>query len=262
MNRVAQWMGRSLAHYLNKTTQAPYPYWPVNLSTLESILRPADLVLVEGRARISTAIKYLTQSTWSHVAMFVGGYAGQTLNGRTDILIEADVEKGVRLLPLDDLKGFHLRVCRPVGLSDADAHRVVNFAMARLGQQYDLKNVFDLARYLLPFPLPSAWRRRALALGSGDPSRAICSTLLAEAFLSIPFPILPDISNQPQGVSCHAAVREIYHIRNHRLFTPRDFDVSPYFEVIKPTIARGFDYRQIHWGEEPVENRDSTAPLE
>jgi hypothetical protein len=38
-------------------------------------------------------------------------------------------------------------------------------------------------------------------------------------------------------------VREIYHIRNHRLYTPRDFDVSPYFQVIQPTIARGFDCR-------------------
>ena len=44
----------------------------------------------------------------------------------------------------------------------------------------DLKNVFDLARYLFPVPpVPSRLRRRLIALGSGDPTRAICSTVIA-----------------------------------------------------------------------------------
>jgi hypothetical protein len=34
------------------------------------------------------------------------------------------------------------------------------------------------------------------------------------------------------------------------LFTPRDFDISPYFEVVKPTIAKDFDYRKIAWAQE------------
>jgi hypothetical protein len=35
--------------------------------------------------------------------------------------------------------------------------------------------------------------------------------------------------------------REVLHIRHHSLFTPRDFDVSPYFAIIKPTLELGFD---------------------
>jgi hypothetical protein len=35
---------------------------------------------------------------------------------------------------------------------------------------------------------------------------------------------------------------EVEHIRKFGLFTPRDFDVSPYFAVVKPTIEREFDY--------------------
>jgi hypothetical protein len=31
----------------------------------------------------------------------------------------------------------------------------------------------------------------------------------------------------------------------HGLYAPRDFDVSPYFAVIKPTIEGGFDYRKL-----------------
>lgn len=253
VNRVTQRLGKALARYLNRPSRGPYPHWPADLGTLQRILRPADVVLVEGRARISTAIKYLTQSTWSHVALYVGEYAGRTLDGSHHLLVEADTELGIHLFDLRRIGDLHLRICRPMGLDDADAHRVVDYVMARLGQQYDLRNIFDLARYLLPAPpVPTAWRRRMLALGSGDPTRAICSTLIAEAFQSIPYPILPTVRVESAITpECHDCVREIYHIRNHRLYTPRDFDVSPYFQVIKPTISRGFDYHQLTWDPPP-----------
>lgn len=252
MNRLTQRFGTALARYLNQPTRGPYPHFPADLPTLRRILRPADVVLLEGRARISTAIKYLTQSTWSHVAIYVGTYAGQTLDGATDLLVEADTELGVHLFSLQELGGYHLRVCRPMGLSDTDAHHVVDYVMARLGQRYDLRNVFDLARYLLPTPpVPGPWRRRMLALGSGDPTRAICSTLIAEAFQSVHFPILPVVREEAATTAeCHDCMREIFHIRDHSLYTPRDFDVSPYFEIIKPTLAINFDYRQIVWDSE------------
>ena len=41
--------------------------------------------------------------------------------------------------------------------------------------------------------------------------------------------------------------REHYYIRHHSLFAPRDFDLSPYFAVVKPTLERGFDYKSIRW---------------
>jgi hypothetical protein len=31
---------------------------------------------------------------------------------------------------------------------------------------------------------------------------------------------------------------------------PRDFDISPYFEIVKPTIVRGFDYTTLHWADQ------------
>ncbi len=249
MNRLAQRFGGALARYLNQPTHGPYPHLPADLATLRRILRPADVVLVEGRARISTAIKYLTQSTWSHVAMFVGEYAEQTIDGSSDLLVEADTERGVHLFELQQLGGYHLRICRPVGLSEGDAHRVVDYVLARVGNRYDLRNVFDLARYLFPTPpIPGPWRRKMLALGSGDPTRAICSTLVAAAFQSVHFPILPVVHVESATTpECHDCIREIYQIRDHCLYTPRDFDVSPYFEIIKPTLAKGFDYRQLSW---------------
>jgi hypothetical protein len=146
---------------------------------------------------------------------------------------------------------LHTRICRPAGLTAEDAAKIIAFAMARIGHQYDLKNVLDLARYLLSTPpVPSSFRRRMLAFGSGDPTRAICSTLIAQAFQSVHFPILAEISREKTAdPACANCYEEILHIRHHSLFAPRDFDVSPYFDVVKPTIEAGFDYRALRWSE-------------
>lgn len=111
---------------------------------------------------------------------------------------------------------------------------MIGYVTARLGHQYDLKNVIDLARYLFPTPpVPVRWRRRMIAFGSGDPTRAICSTLIAQAFQSVRYPILPVVQAVPsQDPMCPDCMDEILHVRHHSLFVPRDFDVSPYFAVI------------------------------
>lgn len=89
-----------------------------------------------------------------------------------------------------------------------------------------------------------------LALGSGDPTRAICSTFIALGFQSIKYPILPDrLSESADDRDSKVRQREYFRIRHHSLFAPRDFDVSPYFDVIKPTLEQGFDYRQFRWAE-------------
>ena len=48
----------------------------------------------------------------------------------------------------------------------------------------------------------------------------------------------------PEG---RRARREILHIRHHSLYVPRDFDVSPFFEIVKPRLAQGFDHRALEW---------------
>jgi hypothetical protein len=91
-----------------------------------------------------------------------------------------------------------------------------------------------------------------LAIGSGDPTRAICSTLIAQAFYSISYPVLPAVSEEDNQTddSYRAApfvTREIFHIKKSGLFTPRDFDVSPYFAIIKPLVETQFDYHALIW---------------
>lgn len=214
-------------------------------------MQPGDVLLVEGNFRISTAIKYLTQSTWSHAAMYVGDALGEkNQDGEELNLIEADLSEGVIAVPLSKYAASNTRICRPMHLTGDDQQALVQFMRDNLGNEYDLKNVIDLLRYLLPIPpVPVGWRRRMLAFGSGDPTRAICSTLIAQAFQQIPYPILPDIERTQIKTSsgCAYSEKEILHIRHHSLFTPRDFDISPYFMVVKPTLETGFDYKKLNW---------------
>ena len=243
-------ISRGIVRYLQKASPRYEPFSITDLADLRACLQPGDVLLVEGNNRISAIIKYLTQSTWSHSAIYVGDVL-DTLSpeGEPLELIEASIEDGVYAVPLSKHTRFNTRICRPIGLNEDGRKRVVSHAVANLGKQYDVRNIVDLMRYLFPFPpVPIRWRRRMLALGSGDPTRAICSTLIAEAFQSVRYPILPHIEKQRQRDQAGKCLeREIYHIKHHSLFTPRDFDVSPYFAVVKPTIEKGFDYKKFHW---------------
>jgi hypothetical protein len=130
-------------------------------------------------------------------------------------------------------------------LTAADCAVVCAYAVERIGFAYDLKNIIDLMRYLCPLPVPHRWRRRLLALGSGDPTRLICSALIADAFRAVRYPILAKV----KLTGSRQAREEIMEIRHSSLYCPRDFDISPYFNVVKPTIARGFDYKSLQWAD-------------
>jgi len=87
-----------------------------------------------------------------------------------------------------------------------------------------------------------------IAFGSGDPTRTIFSTLIAQAFQSVQYPVLPVVEYRAAATEvCPDCVEEIMHIRLHWLFAPRDFDVSPYFRIVKPTIEGSFDFRALKW---------------
>lgn len=246
------WLARHLAAYLTKQVaqhSVPTSTW----QALEKTIRPGDVLLVEGNTRISVAIKYLTQSTWSHSALYLGPEAGLGVsdNGEPHTLIEADLEFGIRSLPLSFYRNSHTRICRPVGLDEHNIRDLSDYALNRVGNQYDLKNVFDLARYLIQTPpVPTRHRHKLLSFGSGDPTRAICSTFIAEGFQRLRYPILPTIDTVPtDDPNCRDCVREHYRIRQTSLFTPRDFDASPYFRIIKPTLEDNFDFRTINWAD-------------
>lgn len=255
ISRISNALGDKLATFLNKPRDSYTTFSTLTTEQLKATLLPGDLLLIEGDSRISTAIKYLTQSTWSHVCIYIGD--------KPDLqpLLEADLVEGVTTVPLDKYAGFNMRICRPVSLTEADNKALIAFVTDRLGVQYDTKNIFDLMRYLLATPpVPLRFRRRLLVFGSGDPTKVICSTLVAQAFQSIRYPILPlNVTDSHESKKQALAVKGLSQLKNrlfnkNRLkkrhyshFIPRDFDLSPYFEIVKPTLKKGFNYKEIQW---------------
>ncbi len=252
---------------------------PNDLAKMERYIRKGDVVLVEGNERISEAIKYLTQSSWSHVALYVGDeplkrdpelknrLLGEFGDDAKHLLVEALVERGVVLTPLSGYRDFNIRICRPYNLARDDMHRVIDDALSNVGYTYDLRNILDLARYFLPMSLvPRRFRRNALRFGSGEPTYVICSSMIADCFHRVKFPIVPNFKELPkleERLEDWRRLRRLFARRDGRRFgvlqmvsptliTPRDFDLSPYFQVVKFNIIEDlkFDYRKLIWAED------------
>ena len=252
MNRMLRQVGQRLAAFLVKPVDQGQVSPPSNSLHLRAALQPGDVLLVEGSSRISVAIKYLTQSTWSHAALYVGEdlLRGKAPEGHC--FVEADVVEGVRTVGFEEFDCCHTRVCRARGLSEEERKALVQFVIQRVGDRYDLRNIVDLARYLLPTtPVPSRFRRQLLSLGSGEPTKAICSSLIAEAFESVRYPVIPNaygpgVSGSQKKLASNLGL-QLYKPAHSSLVTPRDFDVSPYFEIIKPTLVSQFNHRDLEW---------------
>jgi hypothetical protein len=241
-------IGRMIVRHLEQPARGYEPFVTSDLGVLRRLLRRGDVLLIEGNTHLAGVIKYLTHSTWSHAALYVGPIDGKTTsNGEPHVLIEANIGEGVVSAQLSRYSQFHVRICRPIALTPDDLESVCAYAIKNVGLSYDLRNIFDLGRYLLPLPVPQRWRRRLVALGSGSATKFICSALIAGAFQSVRYPILPKI----EQLATKAARREVLAIRQSSLYMPRDFDISPYFAIIKPTIEMGFDYKKLRWVDLP-----------
>lgn len=238
VGRLIAWLEKKPAHHSERRI-------PSDSAALRETLRPGDVLLVEGKSGISGGIKYITQSTWSHAALYVGSVSGAVTDGEPHVLIEANLNEGVVSAPLSKYLHCRTRICRPVGLTEADCERVCRYVSERIGLGYDFKNVVDLMGHLLPWP--QRWRRPITSLGSGDRGRIICSSLIAQAFDSVRYPILPTIT----GIEGPFGRCELAEIRHPSLYAPRDFDISPYFMVVKPSLARGFNYKDMAWADLP-----------
>ncbi len=230
LDRVFKYIIGLLIAYLEQPSSNVFTSSTHTFEQLRNTLIAGDVILVEGKQRFSAAVKYLTQSNWSHAVLYIG-------EGK---VIEADLKFGVVKADVLKFENFHTRICRPVGLSDSDLNIIIDFIQEQQGLSYDIQNIFDLARYLIPVHLvPSRFKRQLLEFGSRDPTKVICSSIIAQAFQKVFYPILPlqqDIGGEIK-----------YSFRHHSFFTPSDFDRSPYFEVIKPTLVSGFNYKNVAW---------------
>lgn len=258
---MKQWLMSKLADWLNHERHDPHQP-PSDYARLCYEIRPGDVLLVEGRARVSEAIKYVTLSSWTHSALYIGrlhDIHDPELRERilqthapepdTQLVLEALLGEGTVIRPLSVYRRDHLRICRPNRLSPQDAQQVIRYAINQLGRDYDIRNLIDLWRFMVPWSFfPRRWRSTLFEVRAGEPTHTICSSLIARAFAAVRYPILPVLRHADDG-----NVR-LYR-RPSRLYTPRDFDYSPYFDLIKYPVFE-FDelalYRRLPWGEDGV----------
>ena len=239
MKLVSRLISTPLSHWLQR--RRPPRINPLSdFDRIRHELKPGDVLLVEGRSRISDVIKVVTQSPWSHATLYIGRLhdieneeSRAALSRRsafppsTQLVIESQLGAGTLVRALTEYADDHVRICRPVGLSAEDAQTISTHAINSLGLNYDIRQIFDLARFLFPWGiLPRRWRSSLFRTRAGSETRTVCSTMIAEAFAAVEFPILPLVQRSEQD-------RIRLYRRNPKLCTPSDFDYSPYFEIIK-----------------------------
>lgn len=241
------------------------PNFKTPLTSFERLryeLRPGDVLLVEGRSNVAEIIKSITQSMWTHSFFYIGRLHDiddsmlrdhiqkyRHCSPDEQLIIEAILGKGIIVSSIEDYEGEHLRICRPRGITRSDSQAVLEYAIRELGKDYNVRQIMDLARFMFPYWfLPKRWRSTLFEHNAGRPTKTVCSTMMAEAFARVRFPIVPVIHQDEEG--------NLKLIRgNSKLITPRDFDHSPYFDVIKYPII-DFDelgiYRKLPWDQTSV----------
>jgi hypothetical protein len=246
---------------------APAEIPPCDFNRLKYEIRPGDVLLIEGQSRVSKIIRSITQSPWTHAALYVGRlhdiednnlrkivavHMKKRENAR--VVIEGLLGQGTIVSHLSEYRHHHIRVCRPIGLSPTDSEQVIAYAIKALGKPYNMRQLLDLARFLLPWSiLPRRWGSSLFTTPTGETESGICSTLIAEAFHSVHFPILPTLKSDEE-------IGKDLVQRNPHLFTPKDFDYSPYFEIIKypffnPEQATPY-YRRLPWANDTLLHND------
>ena len=275
------WLTRRVTHFLSQPIGHYEQHYQTDVAQLKRHIRKGDILLVEGDQRVSSLIKYLTQSSWSHAALYVGDelvkrggalreLAIEHFGDEAEHLVVEALMDGVVASPLVKYAEHNTRLCRPHRLRGVHLRELLDETVASIGMRYDLRNILDLAVHLMVVSvLPGRYRRDALRFGSGYSGEVICTSLIGRIFHRVGFPVLPEVI-----FSGEAPRRRIlsFRRRSHRgaifrrrdptLLMPRDFDLSPYFEVVKFNVVcdGGFDYSRIRWDDEPVKGTAAEPP--
>ncbi len=257
---IKTWLMDRMSAWLNTAVDDNEDAQLTDFDRLCEELHQGDVLLVEGRSRVSHVIKSITNSPWTHSVLYIGRldeirdeslqekvsgyYQGES---HEQLIIESMLGEGTIIKPVTKYENEHLRICRPKGLSRTDRQQVIAFSLSQLGYEYDVRHLLDLARFLFPYGIfPRRWRSTLFQQYAGRSTKNVCSYMLGEAFNSVNFPILPIAERSEDGSLT-------LYKRNPRLFTPKDFDYSPYFDIIKYPYF-GLDdvaaYRGLPWDSE------------
>jgi hypothetical protein len=258
MKDIFEWLKQKMAARLSREPTRT-PSYLCDFDRITQEVRPGDVLLVEGKSKIAKIIRNVTNSTWTHAALYIGrlhSIDDPTIrelvmryfkgSPSVQLLIESQIGVGTIIRPITFYKNDHLRICRPRGISRTDAQKVISNAVQHLGKQYDKRQVIDLMFFILTNPLiPSSWHTNLFRQTNPDETtKEICSSMIAEAFATVQFPIRPlAIRNNDDKLEFKEAPTKI--------ITPKDFDYSPYFDIIKYPIYgnKGGYYKHMPWNE-------------
>ena len=253
---ITSMLAKWLINWLNKERNATSQSW-CDFNRLSLEIRPCDVLLVEGHSRASRLIKGLTQSIWTHSAIYIGtleDIKSADLRDRIlefypakpdeQLLIEPLLGEGTIITPLSKYQHENVRICRPKGLSHDDMQHITRHVIDHLGVDYNIRQLLDLARFSFPYRfIPRRWRSSLFEYQTGIPKKTVCSSMIASAFATVQYPIHPIVQHEKDG-----GVR--LYKRNIHMYVPRDFDTSPYFEILKYPFQNLDDpafYRQLPW---------------
>lgn len=241
---------------LSKKVNLPKRTYLYDFDRMKKEIKPADVLLIESHTHIGNIIRLVSESPWTHAVMYIGTLADiDDLSLREMVLshaaefvseqlvIESIIGQGTIISPLNKYRDNHIRISRPSYLLAEDAPKVIAYAISRLGAKYSVRHILDLARFIFPWRVfPRRWRSSLFQHNMQQPTEDICSSMIADAFLSIDYPILPVILKNKIGYE--------FIPRNPRLYTPSDFDFSPFFDIIKYPffiLENGMSYRNLPW---------------
>jgi hypothetical protein len=279
--RLRSWIQKRLERFLTEPIDHYERRGANDFDALKRLVRKGDVLLVEGDQRVSAIIKTLTQSCWSHAALYIGDELLQaddglrrrmreSFGGEAEHLVVEALVGGVVVSPITKYIDYNVRLCRPHQLTNEHRKRLIEEAVASIGWRYDVHNIIDLFGHLIRVSLlPRRYRRDALRLGSGSATSVICTSLLGRLFQDVGFPVLPSMSEPHSQIAPPRLARRplhdlllrrrarragIYRRRHPTLLLPRDFDLSPFFEIVKFNVIgnRDFDYQQIEWADDEV----------
>lgn len=282
------WINRRLARFLNQQVSRYERLHHNDIDLLKRHIRKGDVLLVEGDQRISAIIKHLTHSSWSHAALYVGDelvrrggalrkLAQEQFGDEADHLLVEALMEGVIVSPLAKYTDKNVRVCRPHRLRTQHLRSILDEAVSSIGWGYDMRNVAELARHMVMAALmPQRYRHNAMQFGSGAATAVMCTSLIGRLFHGVGFPVLPSVTpptpsgeaDEPKRSAWSRLRRRranysgVYRRRDPTLLTPRDFDLSPYFDIVKFNVVsqKNFDYGRIEWEESAEEELPKAAP--
>ncbi len=270
---LQKWIFDKICDYLMSDSGDPSHEYLCDFDRICHEIIPGDVLLIEGTNRVSNIIKNIIHSPWTHSALYVGRlhsiedpqirellrrhYHG---SAQKQLIVETIVGKGTEVHPIERYQHHHIRICRPAGIAHSDAQRVINFAIKRLGRTYNVRHILDLARFMLAgrWYIPRRWKSSLFTENPTPVAKDICSAMMAEAFMSVNFPILPLIRKTKIKEKDEV---EFIH-RNPKLFTPSDFDYSPFFSIIKYPIfsfTGPGPYHDLPWNNELLSNDDDVV---